>query len=163
MNTAVSKNALIKRIRRAQRRWNWFLVVARGDWYQNDQHLGSYYLIDGNGNVMDHHCDLVTLAKDLGVLREGETVEGCDTPPAEMGRVTEAVEPADSIAAEVARILPFTLGRVEPIQPQVRSEVAMPASQTCPIPEVEEWEGLTDTQGRLWVSWPKVEKVRHEW
>ena len=105
-------NALIKRNRRALKHRGWFLVVARGDWYRNDQHLGSFYLIDGNGNVMDHHCNLVTLARDLGVLGEGETAEGHDMPPVEAGRATESVEPADSLAAEAARIFPATIGKV---------------------------------------------------
>jgi len=150
MNTAVSKNALIKRIRRLLRHWNWFLVVARGDWYQNDQRLGSYYVIDSNGNVMEHHCDLLTLARGLGGLGEWEIVEGCNTPPAEVGRATEVVEPVDSIVAEVARILPLTLGRVEPIQPQVSNE----------NPHRIE---LKDAQGRVWFSAKRVKKVRYEW
>ncbi len=162
MNTAVSKDALIKRIRRALRRWDWFLVVARGDWYQNDQHLGSHYVIDGNGNVRDHHCDLVALARDLGVLREWETVEGCDTPPAEVGRATEVVEPADPLASDLKEILAATIGPVSASECRAISEVAIPASQTCPSPE-EKWEGWADKQGRLWVSWPKEEKVRYEW
>ncbi len=75
MNRPISRNALIKRVRRALRRWNWFLVIARGDWYQNDQKLGSHYVIDFNGNVQDHHCDLESLARDLRVLRDGEMVD----------------------------------------------------------------------------------------
>lgn len=95
MNLSTSHNAVTKRIRRALRRWNWTLVVARGDRYRNDQHLGSLYLIDANGNVQDHHCDLMTLAKDLRVLGKRETLEGCPLPQAEAGPAVEAVELKD--------------------------------------------------------------------
>ena len=74
MSKTVSKNALIKRIRRVMKRRNWSLVVARDNWWRNDQFLGSYYMIDSNGNVVNHRRKLLALARDLRVLREGETV-----------------------------------------------------------------------------------------
>jgi len=149
MNNTVSQAALIKRIRRALRRWRWSLVVARGDWYRNDQDLGSLYLIDANGNVQDHHCDLVILARDLRVLGEGEIVDGYDMPQVVAGRTMVAVGSADGDAAEVAGIM-VSIGKVAADVTQV--------SKGDPH-RVE----MKDDQGHVWLSAHRVNKVRHTW
>ena len=45
------------------------------------QHVGDYYILDLNGNVMDAHIDPEKLAHKLGVLKEGEEVVPRKTRP----------------------------------------------------------------------------------
>lgn len=77
LNT-ISQSALIRRIRRALHHWNRRLVIARGDDAKVERGLGRYYLVDGNGNVKEHHCNLPNLARDLMVLRAGEALNYSD-------------------------------------------------------------------------------------
>ena len=46
----------------------------------------------------------------------------------------------------------------------MEANVGLDAAQASPPPDdVDEWEGLTDEEGRLWVSWPKRQKNNHDW
>jgi hypothetical protein len=36
------------------------------------RHLGDYYILDLSGNVMNTHIDPEKLAREIGVLKEGE-------------------------------------------------------------------------------------------
>ena len=73
MNRTVSRNALIKRVRRALWRWNWRLEISPGQ--QADREGGRYCLVDSKGNLKGRHYVLEDLAKDLWVLRDGEVVD----------------------------------------------------------------------------------------
>lgn len=72
MNRPVSRDALIKRVRRALRRWNWQLEIRRDQ--EGEQDDGRYCLVDGHGNIKDRSSSLESLARDLRVLRDGKVV-----------------------------------------------------------------------------------------
>lgn len=97
----VSRNAWNKRIHRRLKRQDWHLVEAQGDWYQNDQKLRTFYVLDGNGNIVELYWNLTDLARDLRVLRTGETMEGCGALLDDAGHAADT----DALAAEVASIL----------------------------------------------------------
>lgn len=141
MENVVSKPALIKRLRRALGHWNWYLVVARGHTNQSHQHLGSYYVIDADGNVMGHHYDLVDLTKQQQVLRAGETMEGCEIPPSKGRGTTVAQELPDSLASEAAKFPPAAIDHAAVCE----------ASASL---DRHQWKGLRDDQGHMWVGWP---------
>ena len=70
----VSRNAVIKRINRKLAHDQERLQVARlfGDGHENTN-LGRYYIVDVFRNaVVDHHVDLATKAREIGVLAASE-------------------------------------------------------------------------------------------
>ncbi len=71
--TGVSEGALIKRINRRLAPECQRLHKLRGDRWEST--LGRYYIIDGIRNqAIASHCDLEEVARDLNVLRPGETL-----------------------------------------------------------------------------------------
>jgi hypothetical protein len=68
----VSERAVIQRINRKLKSDNEMVRKARG----SARSLGEYYVIDFNRNwITGQNVDIEELARELGVLREWETVE----------------------------------------------------------------------------------------
>jgi len=49
MNRINSTPANLERIHPALAHWGWHLVEARDDWFQDDQKIRAFYVIDANG------------------------------------------------------------------------------------------------------------------
>lgn len=75
MSRSITRSALVKRIRRVLRHWNWRLLTPRCSALKADPELGRYNIIDSNGNLREVHSDLMELARDLGVIRDWEVVD----------------------------------------------------------------------------------------
>ena len=69
----ITEPALIQRIRRKLRQIQQMLRKARGERHQVD--CGRYYVIDPYKNALiRHHVNLEAYARELGVLRENESL-----------------------------------------------------------------------------------------
>jgi len=141
----------LERIHPALAHWGWHLVEARDDWFQDDQKIRAFYVIDANGAVVEPYFDLNALAMDLRVLGEVETIECCDMLLAVPGRATEAAVATDPLAAEVAA-LTAAIGDTNPI-----------AGGQAGRKEDVHRAGLVDEEGRRWVSWHHQAKVPYTW
>lgn len=76
---AVSRRALIQRIRRRLAHDDMALKITRG-WGRARQELGDYYVIDARSNcVVEKHVDLEELARDKFVLQPREKVRDEET------------------------------------------------------------------------------------
>ena len=141
----------LEQIRPALEHRGWHLVDAGDGWFQNGKKMRTRYVLDEHGDVVGHYFDLVTLARDLRVLGEVETIECCDIPLAVPGRATEAMEATDPLAAEVAA-LTAAIGDTNP----------MAGGQAGRKDDVHR-AGLVDEDGRRWVSWHHQAKVPYTW
>lgn len=61
-----SRDALLKRICRALRRWDWHLEILRGEQAALD--AGRYRLVDAHGNIKDRDSNAAALPRDQLVL-----------------------------------------------------------------------------------------------
>lgn len=71
----VTENALVLRIKRALAKEDKVLKKCRADsrWYSD---FGDYYVVNAFNALEDTHVDLEAFAKELGVLRHGESLGG---------------------------------------------------------------------------------------
>jgi len=150
MNHIKFTPANLEQIRPALERCGWHLVDAGDGWLENGKKMRTLYVLDENGDVLDHYWSLIDLARDLRVPGEREIVDACNLPLGVAGRASEAMEPAEGDAAEVDAIMAL-LGDSNPMAgAQVLKEDAGD-------------HGLADEDGCKWVSWHHQAKVPYTW
>ena len=71
----VSERALEARIKRSLEKDGNLLKKCRKDSRFYDD-LGDYYIVDQRNSIAAKHCDLRTLAHEIGALKDYETLEG---------------------------------------------------------------------------------------
>jgi len=69
---AVTPNALVKRINRKLAPEGEVLKATRSERWRGE--LGDHYTVNEANYVSSKHVDLAQLARDLGVLKEGEAI-----------------------------------------------------------------------------------------
>lgn len=70
--STITEKALSSRINRRLRHDERMLKKSRGE--RDRSELGDYYVVDMQMNLIDKHVDLCALGRELGVLREHESV-----------------------------------------------------------------------------------------